>query len=1815
MGPPAYNLPMNPATVNFPLHTQTDLVNQQSQIDIGGVSKRIDIMTNLVPEQSNLDVKPPTYTQDYNLFNPPDVPDNTHIVSAKDTVKNFTIYNPTIEAEPKVVDETNIYEEKQSNLFTTVEQIQGQQSHGATNIPIIPPPPMFSNVPMKDSQTNAKSVLPPSVARRIGSHHPIIKPQMLPTNLQSKDIFIPNAVSDQVPKTIISDTTNTSFYRETALQPINDSIPPASTGSAFAQFNTPSAITESISQDKPEIMSTNHSSLATVAPSSATLSMFKPETPLECNLENQTATNPVFPSSIPHSEATAPPPMFFTPDKLTIPPFDSTSVSLPSDKINQSNVALMPLPTAFFNPSATTQSSIDSKIMSQFNKPSHSYDQNTTVAAKSIPEPPKLSGNLNYRMQKKRPQYYSGPIEGVGSISNNVKPTIPTLESSAFKGSLFTPDTKENTEQQPILNVNPAIISQQSITPPSFSQFDVSTPQMSSYIGTDHNTAFDMSRQTTDNYEIPKQESKGFGIIGSLKSKLSSLDINKIQNTVTTFFDPAYNDIKKEETNTRGFSTYDSNLEVFVPNEEQINPTYNESYGQYNYQHPYNYGGQGNQYYQNQSYDYGNQVQTYTTPDLFTAYNQNTFASHTYGSPLNLCDPAHSVDIHASAGEFSSNKITPMNIHKFEVETNIPTVPQTLDKTVSRISTQKVTSSADKRIEANLTSVDKPMSKPAIGDEIKTDMTSFFGYGSSDHTHKNESNIFDLVSTEPKDTGAFVVSQQLFNLSQPIQTDDLNKKLENLQLAREKEAAVSLEHSKDNVRTEILSNISNISTGTDFKSNSQPVSFFTNFPTQDSEDAGYLHSNLSLFESNQSDADSSGFGSSYFQSGNDYKETLKKEQEDSIDVPRIDSTAMPLFGLPNVFTESPISNIGSEVKSVSLYGAVKESQSDINIGESLTDDTANQNKPLANDSEAISDFNICETCREVNVTDDKDKDDLTTQLIENVTAPIQLLNPVIVPLTESSTNNDDADFEPNQCAEISHITEETIETIQVQTATELLDDEDEVRNLNTVSYGWNTTNSDTSFHPTEALLDHDFNFKIDPNAIGFFSNNSLFFEDMPNNASDEIKAEFKNTHEESPVFVPNIPTAPPAEDDDTKSDETGGIDVHSIEQDAKMDFPIYEEFVIEPSETDDDKIEYRERERSSEDPIQDVDTFTNRVERFKKMEETVDKADNVCNVQKNTLFDMNVATSPAITIASYFDTGNYAAETHYRNSISSPSSIFNVGSPNAPMRIPPGFEEEYKRRMSVLSSRSQDKKSDKDENILYIPETSTQTKPVITTTYSMISNKQLDITVTSTIQLVTRTQEIPHHDMVNLNPTIPEITTLKDDILENTKPLVFSSVSEPKPESADNLASQLFTKIEKQPKMLSEPKLQDNKESDKMKNLADPLTFFSSKDETPNVATDNNFNRLASYFTSPPKTDHGKSFFELSQSQNHYRHANYDTSTHDDKLHDIPNDGYLNNLIRDLTSSSNLSVNAADQIVRTVNYFTIEYDNDKEVKSGLNISEPDLKKLDKDNVVNGKRDSEYEESNMSDDKKIMTVVSKCKLCCNNDYFKKVFTLNKVALDTDFKVRTFMDNTDGSKDSGMDKKADMDNSKDDRGREVAVTFDSHEESAGVSTATESRTTSEYIPVKHHWFYRVDVEGKSIWRGFSATDSGALEDAFVSPDLDERTVVATDGGRFDVNIVGRLRTAVYWAEKPTNVRRCSWFYKGTTDARYVPYTEAIAEKLEEEYRRGITSGQWHRRLVLPSNSLVVMHGPAVMVHLAHQDPPAPVSLSCVTPSSCV
>ncbi|XP_043912008.1 SEC23-interacting protein [Protopterus annectens] len=135
---------------------------------------------------------------------------------------------------------------------------------------------------------------------------------------------------------------------------------------------------------------------------------------------------------------------------------------------------------------------------------------------------------------------------------------------------------------------------------------------------------------------------------------------------------------------------------------------------------------------------------------------------------------------------------------------------------------------------------------------------------------------------------------------------------------------------------------------------------------------------------------------------------------------------------------------------------------------------------------------------------------------------------------------------------------------------------------------------------------------------------------------------------------------------------------------------------------------------------------------------------------------------------------------------------------------------------------------------------------------------------------------------------------------------------------------------------------------------------------------------------------------------------------------------------------------------------------------------------------------------------------------------------------------------------------------------------------------------YEAVQPHWFYCKQVESKVIWMPFSALDSVKLEETFnsVQPDP-ENVVVSTDGGRYDVYLYDRMRHAVYWEEEPSEVRRCTWFYKGDTDSRFVPYAEDFSEKLEAEYKKAVSANQWHKRLEFPSGETIVMHNPKVIV----------------------
>uniref|UniRef100_A0A0N8ETS8 SEC23-interacting protein n=1 Tax=Heterocephalus glaber TaxID=10181 RepID=A0A0N8ETS8_HETGA len=137
-------------------------------------------------------------------------------------------------------------------------------------------------------------------------------------------------------------------------------------------------------------------------------------------------------------------------------------------------------------------------------------------------------------------------------------------------------------------------------------------------------------------------------------------------------------------------------------------------------------------------------------------------------------------------------------------------------------------------------------------------------------------------------------------------------------------------------------------------------------------------------------------------------------------------------------------------------------------------------------------------------------------------------------------------------------------------------------------------------------------------------------------------------------------------------------------------------------------------------------------------------------------------------------------------------------------------------------------------------------------------------------------------------------------------------------------------------------------------------------------------------------------------------------------------------------------------------------------------------------------------------------------------------------------------------------------------------------------------NQYEPVQPHWFYCKEVEYKQVWMPFSALDSLNLEEVYnsVQPDP-ESVVLSTDGGRYDVYLYDRVRKAVYWEEEPAEVRRCTWFYKGDTDSRFIPYTEDFSEKLEVEYKKAVTTNQWHRRLEFPSGETIVMHNPKVIV----------------------
>ncbi|XP_065712803.1 triacylglycerol hydrolase DDHD2 [Patagioenas fasciata] len=142
--------------------------------------------------------------------------------------------------------------------------------------------------------------------------------------------------------------------------------------------------------------------------------------------------------------------------------------------------------------------------------------------------------------------------------------------------------------------------------------------------------------------------------------------------------------------------------------------------------------------------------------------------------------------------------------------------------------------------------------------------------------------------------------------------------------------------------------------------------------------------------------------------------------------------------------------------------------------------------------------------------------------------------------------------------------------------------------------------------------------------------------------------------------------------------------------------------------------------------------------------------------------------------------------------------------------------------------------------------------------------------------------------------------------------------------------------------------------------------------------------------------------------------------------------------------------------------------------------------------------------------------------------------------------------------------------------------------------EPDAAGRYEAVAPHWFYRKVTDTRERWVPFSAQDSERLEEAHGSGRDDEDLVVPTSGGRYDVHLKKRQRVAVYWDEEVSEVRRCTWFYKGDKDNKYIPYSETFSEELEEAYMVAVTLDEWKKKLESPSREIIILHNPKLMVH---------------------
>ncbi|KAF1389087.1 hypothetical protein PFLUV_G00069820 [Perca fluviatilis] len=135
---------------------------------------------------------------------------------------------------------------------------------------------------------------------------------------------------------------------------------------------------------------------------------------------------------------------------------------------------------------------------------------------------------------------------------------------------------------------------------------------------------------------------------------------------------------------------------------------------------------------------------------------------------------------------------------------------------------------------------------------------------------------------------------------------------------------------------------------------------------------------------------------------------------------------------------------------------------------------------------------------------------------------------------------------------------------------------------------------------------------------------------------------------------------------------------------------------------------------------------------------------------------------------------------------------------------------------------------------------------------------------------------------------------------------------------------------------------------------------------------------------------------------------------------------------------------------------------------------------------------------------------------------------------------------------------------------------------------------YQEVQPHWFFCRRSDDNTSWLPFSREDSDKLENACNTvKDEEDEVVIAVEGERYDVHVKERKRYAVYWEQGPTEVRRCTWFYKGDKDTIFMPYPEDFSKSLEEAYMIAVTLNEWKRKLEFSNGETVILHNPKLIM----------------------